>query len=69
MFNEAVVFSVVGNEADNAVTVVVAHTRHRKNEDTLDTIPESILTNQVEHRLEDGELVCPQYSATMTEIA
>ena len=68
LFNEAEVFSAAEKEAAENVTVVVAHKRHKKHEYTLDSIPEGIETRQVEHRLEDEDLVCPQCGDTMTEI-
>ena len=51
LFNEAEVFSVAEKEAEENVTVVAAHKRHKKHEYTLDSIPEGI---PVEHSL-------PQY--------
>ena len=68
LFNEAEVFVEEKKAEDENVTVVAAHKRHKKHEYTLDTIPEGIETKQVEHRLEDEELVCPQCGDTMTEI-
>ena len=68
LFNEAEVFSAVEKEAEENVTVVAAHKRHKKHEYTLDSIPEGIETRQVEHRLEGEELVCPQCGDTMAEI-
>ena len=40
----------------------------KKHECTLDNIPESMPTKQVEHRLEGEDLACPQCGDTMTEI-
>jgi len=68
LFNEAEVFSAAEKEADENVTVVAAHKRHKKHEYTLDNIPEGMTTKQVEHRLEGEDLVCPQCGDTMTEI-
>ena len=68
LFNEAEVFSAAEKEAEENVTVVAAHKRHKKHEYTLDSIPEDIETKQVEHRLEGEDLVCPQCGETMTEI-
>ena len=68
LFNEAEVFSVAEKEAEENVTVVAAHKRHKKHEYTLDNIPEGIPVEQVEHRLEGEDLVCPQCGVTMTEI-
>ena len=68
LFNEAEVFSAAEKEAEENVTVVAAHKRHKKHEYTLDNIPEGIETRQVEHRLEGEDLVCPQCGDTMTEI-
>ena len=68
LFNEAEVFSAAAKEAEENVTVVAAHKRHKKHEYTLDSIPEGVETKQVEHRLEGEDLVCPQCGDTMTEI-
>ena len=68
LFNEAEVFSAAEKEAEENVTVVAAHKRHKKHEYSLDNIPEGIPTEQVEHRLEGEDLVCPQCGDTMTEI-
>ena len=67
LFNEAEVFAEAKAEDEN-VTVVSAHKRHKKHEYTLDNIPEGIPVEQVEHRLEGEDLVCPQCGDTMTEI-
>ena len=66
--NEAEVFSVAEKEIIENTTVVAAHTRHKKHEYTLDSIPEDIPKERVEHRLEGEDLVCPQCGDTMTEI-
>ena len=68
LFNEAEVFAGEKKAEDENVTVVAAHKRHKKHEYALDTIPEGIETKQVEHRLEEEDLVCPQCGDTMTEI-
>ena len=68
LFNEAEVFSVAEKEAEEKVTVVAAHKRHKKHEYTLDSIPEGIPVEQVEHRLEGEDLICPQCGDIMTEI-
>ena len=68
LFNEAEVFSAAEKEAEENVTTVVAHKRHKKHEYTLDSIPEGMPVEQVEHRLEGEDLVCPQCGDTMTEI-
>ena len=68
LFNEAEVFSAAEKDAEENVTVVAAHKRHKKYEYTLDSIPEDIPVEQVEHRLEGKDLVCPQCGDTMTEI-
>ena len=67
LFNEAEVFAEVKAE-EPAETVVAAHTRRRKHEYVLENIPEGIPTEQVEHRLEGDDLVCPVCGDTMTEI-
>jgi len=66
LFNEAEVFSAVKEEEDT--TVVAAHKRHKKHEYTLDSIPEDIPIERIEHRLDGEDLVCPQCGDTMTEI-
>ena len=67
LFNEAEVFAEAKAAEDN-VTVVAAHKRHKKHEYTLETIPEDMPKKQVEHRLEGEDLVCPQCGDIMTEI-
>ena len=67
LFDEAEVFAETKAE-EEAVTVVAAHKRHKKHEYTLDNIPENMPKEQVEHRLEGEDLVCPQCGDTMTEI-
>ena len=68
LFNEAEVFSAAEKEAEENVTVVAAYKRHKKHEYTLDSIPDGIPVEQVEHRLEGEDLACPQCGDTMTEI-
>ena len=68
LFNEAEVFSAAEKEAEENVTTVAAHKRHKKHEYTLDNIPEGIETKQVEHRLEGEDLVCPQCGDCLSEI-
>ena len=68
LFNEAEVFSAAEKEAEENVTVVATHKRHKKHEYTLDSVPEGIPVKQVEHRLEGEELICPECGDTMTEI-
>ena len=69
LFNEAEVFSAAEKEAEENVTVVAAHKRHKKHEYTLDNIPpEDIPKERLEHRLEGEDLVCAQCGDTMTEI-
>ena len=68
LFNEAEVFSSTEKEAEENVTIVAAHKRHKKHEYALDSIPEGIPVEQVEHRLEGEDLVCPQCGDIMTEI-
>ena len=67
LFNEAEVFSAAEKEAEN-VTVVAAHKRHKKHEYALDSIPDDIPKERVEHCLEGEDLVCPQCGDIMTEI-
>lgn len=67
LFNEAEVFAEEQRNKED-VTVVAAHKRHKKHEYTLDKIPEDVPVEQVEHRLEGQELVCPQCGGELTEI-
>ena len=60
--------SLLLKKAEESFTVVAAHKRHKKHEYTLDSIPEGIPVEQVEHRLEGEDLICPQCGNTMTEI-
>ena len=66
LFNEAEVFAAAKEEEDT--TVVAAHKRHKKHEYTLDSIPEDLPRERIEHRLEGEDLVCPQCGDAMTEI-
>ena len=67
LFNEAEVFAAAA-ESEEA-TEVAAHKRRKKNNDyTMDSIPEDLPVERIEHRLEGEELVCPQCGETMTEI-
>ena len=68
LFNEAEVFSAAEKEAEENVTVVAAHKRHKKHEYSLDSIPENLPRERIEHHLEGKDLVCPQCGETMTEI-
>ena len=68
LFNEAEVFSAADKEEAENVTVVAAYKRHKKHEYTLDSIPEDMPKERVEHRLEGEDLVCPQCGEAMTEI-
>ena len=65
LFNEAEVFASAQQEE---ATAVVAHKRRKKHEYTLDSIPEGIPTEVVEHRLEGEDLVCPACGDTLAEI-
>ena len=67
LFNEAEVFAAAAEKEE--VTEVAAHKRRKKNNDyTLDSIPEDLPRERIEHRLEGEDLVCPQCGETMTEI-
>lgn len=67
LFNEAEVFAAA--EQDEPATEVKAHKRRKKNNDyTMDTLPENLPVERIEHRLEGDDLVCPQCGETMTEI-
>jgi len=69
LFNEAEVYAdhEVKKTAEEGV-LVAAHKRHKKHEYTLDKIPEGTAVEQVEHRLEGEDLVCPECGDTMNEI-
>ena len=67
LFNEAEVFAAAAAEEES--TEVAAHKRRKKNNDyTMDSIPENLPVERIEHRLEGDELVCPACGDTMTEI-
>ena len=67
LFNEAEVFAAAAEEKE--ATEVAAHKRRKKNNDyTMDSIPEDLPVERIEHRLEGKELVCPACGDTMTEI-
>ena len=67
LFNEAEVFAAADEEKE--ATEVAAHKRRKKNNDyTMDSIPEDLPVERIEHRLEGKELVCPACGDTMTEI-
>ena len=68
LFNEAEVFSAAEKKEAESVTVVAAYKRHKKHEYALDNIPEGVATEQIEHRLEGKDLVCPQCGDTVSEI-
>ena len=66
LFNEAEVFAAADKEE---VTEVAGHKRRKKNNDyTMDSIPENLPVERIEHRLEGEDLVCPQCGDTMIEI-
>ena len=67
LFNEAEVFSVAEKEEADT-TVVSAHKRHKKHEYTLDSLPEDLPRERIEHRLEGEDLVCPQCGDRLSEI-
>ena len=67
LFNEAEVFAAAA-EAEDA-TEVAAYKRRKKNNDyTMDSIPEDLPVERIEHRLEGEELVCPQCGDCLSEI-
>ena len=66
LFNEAEVF--VEEKTEERAAVVAEHKRRKRNEYTLDSIPEGCAVEQIEHRLDDEELFCPQCGETMSEI-
>ena len=68
LFNEAEVYVDQAAKEDNGSVAVAAHKRHKKHEYTLDHLPENVPVEVVEHRLSEGELVCPKCGNTMTEI-
>ena len=57
LFNEAEVFAAATEKEE--VTEVTAHKRHKKHEYTMDSIPEDLPIERIEHRLEGEDLVCP----------
>ena len=66
LFNEAEVYAE--KTAEEPATVVTAYKRRKKQEYTLNNLPEGVATELVEHRLEGENLVCPKCGDTMTEI-
>ena len=74
LFNEAEVYAEKTAEepaektAEEPATVVTAYKRRKKQEYTLNNLPEGVATELVEHRLEGENLVCPKCGDTMTEI-
>ena len=67
LFNEAEVFAAAA-EAEES-TEVAGHKRRKKNNDyTMDTLPENLPVERIEHRLEGNDLACPACGDTMTEI-
>ncbi|MCM1236640.1 MAG: IS66 family transposase [Ruminococcus flavefaciens] len=67
LFNEAEVYR--DNEAKEESGVsVTAYKRRKKQEYTLDNLPENIPVEVVEHCLPEEELACPECGAVMTEI-
>ena len=66
LFNEAEVYAE--KTAEEPATVVTAYKRRKKQEYTLNNLPEGVPTELVEHRLEGDDLVCPKCGDTMTEI-
>ena len=67
LFNEAEFFAEAKAKDEN-ITEVTAHKRHKKHEYTLDSIPEDLPIERIEHCLEGEDLVCPQCGDPMTEI-
>ena len=69
LFNEAEAFAPAEEESDTVT--VPEHERHKKskkNEYTLDSIPDDMPREVIDHTLEGEDLVCPQCGDTMTEI-
>ena len=67
LFNEAEVFAAAAAEEES--TEVAGHKRRKKNNDyTMDSIPENLPVERIEHRLEGEDLVCPRCGDTMIEI-
>ena len=68
LFNEAEVFAAAAEKEE--VTEVAAHKRRKKNNDyTMDTLPENLPVERIEHRLEGKDLVCPQCGDTIVNSA
>ena len=59
LFNEAEVYADKAVKADGGSVAVAAHKRRKKNEYTLDHLPEDVPVEVVEHRLRLEGLVCP----------
>ena len=72
LFNEAEAFASANEETTGDDTVTVPeHQRSKKskkNEYTLDNIPDDMPREVIDHTLEGEDLVCPQCGDTMTEI-
>lgn len=69
LFNEAEAFAPAEEESDTVT--VPEHQRSKKakkNEYTLDSIPDDMPREVIDHTLEGEDLVCPQCGDTMTEI-
>ena len=68
LFNEAEVCVDQAAEEDDGSVAVAAHKRRKKNEYTLDHLPENVPVEVVEHRLPEEERICPECGSAMTEI-
>ena len=68
LFNEAEAIADHEAAQDQQETLVAAHKRHRKHEYTLDSLPEGVATEVVEHRIPQEELECPICGEEMQEI-
>ena len=68
LFDEAEVYVEAQKAEDETVTKVAAYQRRKKNEYTLDKLPDGVPTERVEHRLDASDLNCPQCGEVMSEI-
>lgn len=73
LFNEAEVFAPAEEETPEAESEPAAPEQKRrrkaeKNEYTLDSIPDGIPVEIIDHTLEGDDLICPECGETMTEI-
>lgn len=66
-FNEAEVVSAP-HESEGKETTVEAHTRRMRSGSVQDILPDNVPVEIAEHRLPEGELVCPECGERLVEI-